>query len=233
MDLIAPDRHVTRRGVLAAFLAVPAAVVGASGAAAATPLLRPGARGAAVLTLQRRLTALGYWLGTPDGRFDLLTTQAVYALQGAAGLARDGVVGPQTSAALARGARPTARSTGSALELDLGRGLAVLVRRGTVARVLHTSTGTFLAYTYQGRKGLADTPRGRWTASWRVDGVRDGELGPMYRPIYFHPDGIALHGYPSVPPYPASHGCARVTDAAIDMVWRENLLPRGLRVLVF
>lgn len=236
MDQLTPSRHLTRRGALAALLAVPAGVAGASGAAAATArtrLLRPGSRGADVLALQRRLVPLGYWLGTPDGRFDLLTTQAVYALQGAAGLARDGVVGPDTAAALARRVRPRPRSTGYAVEIDLDRGIVVLVRDGKPARVLHTSTGTFAPYTYEGRSYLADTPRGRWAASWRVDGVREGNLGRLYRPIYFHPDGIAVHGYTSVPPYPASHGCARVSNAAIDAVWREDLMPRGMRVLVF
>lgn len=246
MDLHPPPHpRLTRRRALAVLLAAPAAGLLASGAPAAavtptsaaaaapTSVLRPGSRGAAVLALQRRLTALGYWLGTPDGRFELLTTQAVYALQGAAGLTRDGVVGPRTRTALASGVRPRPRSTGSALEIDLSRGLAVFVRRGKVVRTLHTSTGTFQRYSYRGVTGLADTPRGRWTASWRVNGVSDGELGRLYRPIYFHPDGIAVHGYPSVPPYPASHGCARVTDAAIDLIWRENLLPRGSRVLVF
>jgi hypothetical protein len=34
-------------------------------------------------------------------------------------------------------------------------------------------------------------------------------LGALYNPFYFN-KGIAVHGYQSVPPTPASHGCARI-----------------------
>jgi lipoprotein-anchoring transpeptidase ErfK/SrfK len=56
-------------------------------------------------------------------------------------------------------------------------------------------------------------------------------LGRLYRPVYFY-GGYAVHGSGSIPAYPASHGCARVSNPAIDMIWRENLMPDGLRVLV-
>ena len=59
--------------------------------------------GPAVRALQQRLSALGYWLGTPDGTFGASTDQAVYALQKAAGICRDDIVGPLTAAALAAG----------------------------------------------------------------------------------------------------------------------------------
>ena len=58
-------------------------------------------------------------------------------------------------------------------------------------------------------------------------------LGPLYRPKYFHEDGIAVHGYDVVPPYPASHGCARLTFAAMDYVWANGLMPMGSTVLVY
>ena len=62
--------------------------------------LAPGAQGPAVVRLQTRLRSLGYWLGPTDGQFGDSTQQAVYALQKAARISRDGVVGPQTFAAL-------------------------------------------------------------------------------------------------------------------------------------
>jgi lipoprotein-anchoring transpeptidase ErfK/SrfK len=210
-----------------------AAVAAAIPATASAPLLRPGDRGPRVLEVQRRLGALGYWLGPADGIYGTLTQQAVLALQGAAGLRRDGVIGPNTRAALDRGALPRVRSQGDAVEIDLSAGTLTVVRAGRAVRVLHTSTGTFQPYTHAGRALVADTPRGSWTVSWAVDGWRNGPLGNLYRPRYFHRDGIAVHGYPVVPAYPASHGCARVTNAAMDMIWRENLLPVGSRVLVF
>ena len=53
-----------------------------------------------------------------------------------------------------------------------------------------------------------------------------------YRPRYFHSDGIAVHGYDSVPSYPASHGCVRVTEPAMDFIWAEKLMPVGSEVWV-
>jgi lipoprotein-anchoring transpeptidase ErfK/SrfK len=186
------------------------------------------------MSLQRRLTDLGYWLGEADGTFGALTQQAVYALQKASGLTRDGVAGPRTRRALDAGTRPEARTRdGHVLEVDLDRQLLLVVDDGDVRHVLNTSTGTFEPYTYAGERYLADTPRGRWTISRQIDGWREGNLGRLYRPKYFHPDGIAVHGYTSVPPYPASHGCVRVSLAAIDWIWRSGLAPVGTTVLVY
>ena len=63
-----------------------------------------------MLATQQRLTELGYWLGKPDGHFGALTQQAVFALQKAAGLSRDGSVGPKTAKALADGIANAART---------------------------------------------------------------------------------------------------------------------------
>jgi N-acetylmuramoyl-L-alanine amidase len=50
---------------------------------------------------------------------------------------------------------------------------------------------------------------------------------------YFHSDGIVIHGYPSVPAYPASHGCARVTMPAMNFIWENDLAPQGSTVIVY
>ena len=187
-----------------------------------------------MLALQTRLTELGYWLGTPDGTFGSLTTQAVMAVQGVAGFSRDGRVGPQTRQALVDGVRPTARSTGGHVtEIDLDHQVILFVDDGEVSRTLHTSTGTFKKYTHGGRTHLADTPRGKWTVTWAQNGWREGELGRLYRPRYFHADGVAVHGYNSVPGHAASHGCARVTLPAMDMIWANDLMPKGSAVWVY
>jgi len=55
----------------------------------------------------------------------------------------------------------------------------------------------------------------------------------LYRPRYFTNAGHAIHGYTSVPPYPASHGCVRVTNAAMDYIWANNLAPIGSSVVVY
>jgi lipoprotein-anchoring transpeptidase ErfK/SrfK len=36
-----------------------------------------------------------------------------------------------------------------------------------------------------------------------------------------------------VPPYAASHGCVRVTLAAIDWIWAEDVAPIGTPVWVY
>jgi hypothetical protein len=186
-----------------------------------------------VLAVQQRLTELGYWLGTPDGHFGDLTRQAVTALQKVAGIGRDGVVGPRTRTALAAGRRPAARSSsGLVVEIDLARQVLLVVRDGAVQRILNTSSGSGAWYTApDGHRAHAVTPRGHYRVFRSVDGWDTSPLGHLYRPRYFN-GGIAVHGYPSVPAYPASHGCVRVSVPAMDMLWRESVLPRGGSVWV-
>lgn len=194
-----------------------------------------GAEGPQVLALQQRLTELGYFLPTADGDFGPATQQAVWALQKAAGLARDGLVGPQTLAALDAGARPTPRTTsGRVIEVDLARQLLLAVEDGVVTRVVNASSGNGETYTALGRQQRAVTPTGDWTVVREVDGVRESslELGSMYRPKYFH-KGWAVHGSPSIPPWPASHGCVRVSNAAMNWIWDVWGAPKGTRILVY
>jgi peptidoglycan hydrolase-like protein with peptidoglycan-binding domain len=195
------------------------------------PALRYGDSGPEVLALQQRLAGLGYWLGHADGRFGRLTQQAVFALQKSAGLSRDGIVGPKTRAALTAGPRPQATLSGSGIEIDLDRQILMVVREGAPTVILNTSTGSGEQYTSEGHTSTAYTPTGTFTVFRQVDGQDDGPLGELWRPKYFY-RGWAVHGSPSVPPYPASHGCARLSDAAIDMIWAQGLMPIGTRVLV-
>ena len=197
-------------------------------------VLEPGDAGPAVAALQGRLQELRFWVGTIDGVYGDLTEQAVRALQKAAGLGIDGIVGPATWGALDGGVTVEPRSTqGLVWEVDKARQLLLLARDGALEWIFHTSTGTEQPYTYRGRTLLADTPPGRHEIEWHVDGWRDGALGRLYRPKYFHPDGIAIHGYHSVPSVPASHGCVRVTVEAMDFIWREDLAPLGTTVWVY
>jgi peptidoglycan hydrolase-like protein with peptidoglycan-binding domain len=195
--------------------------------------LKIGAKGPAVTELQQRLTALGYWNGRTDGSFGSLTRQAVYAVQKAAGLGRDGVVGPKTQKALDQGVRPRARSTsGHVVEISLKRQLLMIVDDGKVSQVFNTATGSNENYEYQGNTYLADTPTGRFRVSRQIDGWRHGPLGPLWRPKYFN-GGIAVHGAYSIPPYPASHGCARVSIAAMNWLWAHDALRPRTRVWVY
>lgn len=201
--------------------------------AAADGVLKRGESGPDIVLLQRRLDALGYWNGPADGRFGQLTMQAVYAVQKAAGLQRSGRADAGTLAALDRGTRPAARSTtGHRVEIDLRKQLLMMVDDGVVTRIFNTSTGSGGHYRHQGRRYLADTPAGKFRVSRQIDDWRYGPLGPLYRPKYFN-GGIAVHGAHDIPPHPASHGCARLSIAAMDWVWKSGEMPVGTRVWVY
>jgi lipoprotein-anchoring transpeptidase ErfK/SrfK len=175
-----------------------------------------------VAALQQRLVELGYWLGTPDGRDGPLTRQAVMAFQKAEGLARDGIADPATLAALETAQRPHAADHGrDHVEIDLDRQLLLVVQGGEVRWALNTSTGT---------RGWV-TPPGEFRVEREIDGVRRAPLGDLYRPKYFN-RGIAVHGSPSIPGQPASHGCARVSNAAMDHLWATGALAIGTPVVV-
>jgi lipoprotein-anchoring transpeptidase ErfK/SrfK len=195
--------------------------------------LRRGDKGPEVTALQERLTELGYWNGSADASFGQLTQQAVVALQKAAGLSRDGVVGAKTKKALADGVRPKARSdSGRVVEINRKRQLLLLVDDGQVEQIFNTSTGTYDHYEYEGQTYLADTPAGHFTVSRQIDGWRDAPLGLLWRPKYFN-GGIAVHGAYSVPPYAASHGCARLSISAMNWIWKNDKMPIKTKVWVY
>jgi len=201
-------------------------------AAASSRTLRAGSKGKAVLAAQKRLAELGYWLGKPDGVYGAATAHAVTALQKVAGLSRDGVLGPKTAKALAAGTKPKARTKrGDVVEVDLARQVLLVVHHGHVRLIFDASTGSGRYYTSQGRRKHAVTPKGTYKVYYVVDGWDPGPLGKLYRPRYFN-GGIAVHGYPSVPSTPASHGCVRVTLDAMDYIWSAKLLPMRCTVLV-
>jgi lipoprotein-anchoring transpeptidase ErfK/SrfK len=170
-----------------------------------------------------------------DGIYGHLTEQAVLAFQGVEGIARDGIYGPNTAARMSSATRPQPKSIrGDLIEIDERSQVLLVVRDGRVLWAFHTSTGTEGSYSHpNGETYLADTPNGKWTITWQVDGWRDGRLGRMWRPKYFHRDGIAIHGFPSVPAYPASHGCARVSIRAMNHIWTTDLVPKGSAVWVY
>ena len=194
--------------------------------------LHVGDTGAYVRSVQQKLSNLGYWLGTPDGQYGGLTAQSVMALQKAAGLGRDGVFGPATRRALEAGIRPQSRVGGSGIEIDKARQLLLVVRSGRVTTIINTSTGNGEVFESYGQQRRALTPSGSYQVFRSVNGNDEGPLGDLWRPRYFN-GGIAVHGSPSIPAYPASHGCARVSNAAMDMIWAQGLMPIGGRVTVY
>ena len=105
--------------------------------------------------------------------------------------------------------------------------------------VLNTVTGNGLEYEEEDKNspgemvtGVSLTPDGLWKVNReRAEGWWEGDLGEIYRPKYFR-GGVAVHGSNSIPNYPASHGCVRVSVPAMDMIWAMDLMPMGLTVWV-
>jgi N-acetylmuramoyl-L-alanine amidase len=202
--------------------AAPAAALPPAALATSQPVLRTGSRGAAVVTLQRRLVALHYDIGAVDGSFGSQTFHGVVAFQKVNGLTRDGVVGPRTWAALAHPVIPRPRRTfsGISVEVNITRQVLYLARNGAVIRILDASSG----------KSSTPTPLGNFTIQRRIDGWRQSSLGLLWRPNYFF-RGYAVHGSTSVPAYPASHGCVRVTIASMNRLW--SVLKIGMPVSLY
>ena len=159
------------------------------------PALARGSRGLAVRLLERRLAQLHYALRAVDGAYGSDTYEAVLAFQKTHGLPRTGRTTPGLWQRLRRARVPAPRiMSGTRLEVDKSRQLLLEVRGGRVVAAVHVSTGA-----------TGNTPLGRWRVYRKVAGWD----WILWYPMYFL-RGFAIHGYPSVPPYPASHGCVRV-----------------------
>jgi peptidoglycan hydrolase-like protein with peptidoglycan-binding domain len=228
----------TRRTAVTA--AVGAGTVGIAGlvtpqaVAATVRTLERGHRGADVVALQKRLAALSYWCGAADGSFGHLTQQAVWALQKVGGVARSGKVGATERVLLSRGVRPKPRTvSGHCIEVDLRRQILICGINGGTSLVFNTSTGNGERYYSRGSWRTAYTPTGSFKIYYRYSsGWQYGTLGAMWRPAYFK-SGWAIHGSTSIPPYPASHGCARLSTKAMDLLYARGWPTIGRKVWVY
>jgi PKD repeat protein len=171
-------------------------------ASIAFPRLVEGASGAVVSELRRRLEALGYAVPSPRSSFDSDLLDSVYAFEKVQGLPRTGIVDGAFWSRLSRPARPAPRYAAPTDHLEVNKTHQVLyvVRGSRVAAIIPVSTA--------GLPGRF-TPVGRFAIYRKVAGFDPSPLGTLYDPLYFT-GGYAIHGNPSVPPYPASHGCIRV-----------------------
>lgn len=178
--------------------------------------LQAGSVGTRTRALQEALAEQHYDPGTADGRFGAKTNMAVWAFQALHGLPKDGIVTPELEALiLAKPEQPMLRPDHgpSHTEVDLSRQVMIVWRDGAPALITHVSSGSEVPYceeTDVGRNcGNAITPTGVYRYQRRIEGWRDAPLGRLYNPVYFV-GGIAVHGAPSVPNHPASHGCVRI-----------------------
>jgi lipoprotein-anchoring transpeptidase ErfK/SrfK len=195
------------------------------------PGLVVGDSGPKVQSLQQQLAALKYDVGT-DGRYGDATYQAVMAFQKVTGMKRTGAATDDVVAALATAGPPKALVPGGGsmrVEVDIARQVLFLYQGNQLAKILAVSTGTGRHYCENGDCGVAVTPGGSFRISRRITGWHTSPLGKLYNPMFFN-GGIAIHGAPSVPGYPASHGCVRIPMSAAD--WFYAAVPNGTPVYV-
>jgi hypothetical protein len=157
-----------------------------------------GSSGQHVRLMQLGLRRLAYV--TPvNGKHDGATGRALMAFRKVNGMSRNFSANRSILRALfARrgGFKLRFPKAGKHAEADLSRGVLVLAERGRPVRIYHTSSGAPSTPTVRG--------------SFRVYRKQPGTNAKgMVHSVYFI-RGYAVHGYASVPAYPASHGCLRV-----------------------
>jgi peptidoglycan hydrolase-like protein with peptidoglycan-binding domain len=179
----------------------------------------PGSRGPAVKLLQDKLAALHYVVPR-SGVYDAGTGRAIMAWRKVAGYSRTYIATADVFAGLLKGRgvfKVRHPGDGRHVEARINAQVLALIDQGKVQRIYHTSSGAPATPTVRGKfRVYSKTP------GTNAKGMVDSN--------YFI-RGYAIHGYASVPPYNASHGCLRVPVAnarAIydwlrigDVVWVE------------
>lgn len=198
-----------------------------------------GSQGDKVLALQQRLQELKYDVTDPDGKYGGQTYHAIMAFQKVNGLARTGRANEATLAAMKTATEPAPRVPGGGpdrVEINIPGQYLSLYRDGALVRILSISTGSGKEFcvldpdTKKTECDVALTPGGSFRIQSRIIGWRESKLGLMYNPLYFN-GGIAIHGAPSVPGYPASHGCVRIPMVSAEWFYQEAF--DGIPVYVF
>lgn len=181
---------------------------------------------------EQRLSEMGYGTGRIDGVIDGVTRNALIAFQKMEGRKVTGQLGREDFEAIMSATAPQSRESGySHVEVDLDRQVLLLIDdEGMVKRVLPVSTGSNKHYSENGMSGLAYTPRGRFRIYSKLSGWKRSPLGLLYYPNYFS-GGVAIHGNPSVPHQPESHGCIRIPMLAAAEI--SKMLPVGTIVLTY
>jgi hypothetical protein len=183
------------------------------------PTLRTGSHGVFVRLLERRLVSLHYRLVGVDQSFDERTADAVMAFRKVQRMLRTTVVDAGVWRRLADPLvpHPRVKASGFHIEVDQTRQVLYTVEGGAVTNIMHVSTG----------KPSTPTRDGSFFVTRKLAGY---SAHLLYYPSYF--DGNrAIHGWPDVPSYAASHGCVRVPYW--NAQWIFGLATIGTRVVVY
>jgi hypothetical protein len=161
------------------------------------PRLRSGDRSKAVALFNELLRKRGYY--APNGRaFSSGTQRAVLAFRKVNRMARTtrATVGMFKRLAAGKGGfNLRYPDAGRHVEVDISHQVMVLAAKGKPKHTFHVSTG----------KPGTPSDRGHFRFFRRQPGYNN--VG-MYYSVYYN-GGEAIHGYKSVPTYPASGGCIR------------------------
>jgi hypothetical protein len=202
------------------------------------PALEEGDSGRAVEVLQDELRRRGLYRGTVDGVYGEATSYAVMAFHKALDLEPqyDWDRGDTLRLINFSGPLlPDRPGEPDRVEVDLGRQLLFVFEDHEVTAIVPVSTGGSYVY-YSPRNDAvvrAETPRGdfelfHFARGWHCDPLTGWCI---YNPWSFTP-AYAVHGYNSVPEYPASHGCVRLTTWDSDEL-SDNYLFVGIPIHIW
>ena len=162
------------------------------------PNLSSGSNSIYVKLLEQRLRKLNYKVPKPNNHFDYRTSDNVIAFNKVQGRSRVGYVNDATWRALARPKVPEPKFSWPKYHIEVDQSKQVLyrVKNNEVITIMHVSTGA----------SSTPTRDGTFNFDSKLAGYSRKRL---YYPSFF--DGArAIHGWPEVPTYNASHGCVRV-----------------------
>ncbi len=178
-----------------------------------------GARGLHVLILQRGLKELGFAVPV-TGQYGGGTSRAVLAFRKTNGFARNGYADRRVYSLVLQGRgafRLKYPGAGRHVEYDWSRQVLVMADRGRARRVYHSSSGAPITPTVFGSFRF-------YRKSYGTNAKQ------MVHSSYFI-GGYAIHGYFSVPAFPASHGCLRVPIPNARDIF--NQISLGERIFVY
>ena len=183
---------------------------------------------------EQLLANLGYLVSNTDGKLDFMSRHAVMAFQKVENMQRTGVLTASVLERLRNASAPAAKFGGPAhVEVDITRQVLFMVDdNGRVRLIVPVSTGSGERYYDKTKKKweVAYTPRGEFKFERKINGVRKAPLGSIYYPSYFK-EGWAVHGSPSIPAKPASHGCVRVPRGTDEILF--SMMPIGMSIYLY
>jgi len=173
-----------------------------------------------VRLVQERLRSQGYYQGALDGVFGRGTNDAVVAFQARRQLTPDGVVGPNTYAALGAGPSPPALGTrGPVITIDTERLKLYFGRGGRIQRAYDVAVGA----------PDTPTPVGLWVVVEKTMNP-GGPFGSRWMRLNIPWGGYGIHGTEDETSIgrAASHGCVRMHNRDVEELY--PLVPIGTTV---